>query len=67
MLRDEEEKRVIRLGSLVVYDTGQLLPHQMTTGMYNNTEYVYPVNFYSLVIHLNFNSMLQHLRTRAGN
>jgi hypothetical protein len=43
MLRDEDEKGVIRLGSLIVYDVGQLLPHQMQTGRYNSVYFVYPV------------------------
>jgi hypothetical protein len=49
MLRDEDEKGVIRLGSLIVYDIGQLLPHQMQTGHYNTTYCVYPVSI--LLLH----------------
>jgi len=46
MLRDEDNMGAIRMGSLIVYDIGQLLPHQMQTGHFNSTYYVYPVSHY---------------------
>lgn len=44
MLRDIDENHyAIRIGSLVLHTIGQLLPHQLSSGFFNNRDYIYPV------------------------
>lgn len=47
MIRDFDENHyAIRIGSLVLHNIGQLLPHQLSIGNFNNRDYIYPVSFY---------------------
>ncbi|RNA40288.1 Histone-lysine N-methyltransferase trr [Brachionus plicatilis] len=46
MIRDfDESAYAIRIGSLVLHNIGQLLPHQLSTGLFNNRDYIYPVGY----------------------
>ncbi|ESO04746.1 hypothetical protein HELRODRAFT_99632, partial [Helobdella robusta] len=46
-MQHEERKCVLRLGGVVVHNLGQLLLHQIQSGLYNNADYIYPVGFKS--------------------
>ena len=44
MIRDFDENHyAIRIGSLVLHNIGQLLPHQLSAGHFNNRDFIYPV------------------------
>lgn len=46
MIRDIDENHyAIRIGSLVLHNIGQLLPHQLASGQFNNRDYIYPVGY----------------------
>ena len=46
MKRDfDESAYAIRIGSLLLHNIGQLLPHQLNTGCYNSRNYIYPVGY----------------------
>jgi hypothetical protein len=43
-VHQEEKTCVIRTGSLIVYSIGQLLPAQLSSGVFNTREFIYPVS-----------------------
>jgi histone-lysine N-methyltransferase MLL3 len=46
MSRDfDDNPYAIRIGSLVLHTIGQLLPHQLASGLFNNRDYIYPVGY----------------------
>ncbi len=46
MSRDfDENAYAIRIGSLILHNIGQLLPHQLASGSFNNRDFIYPVGF----------------------
>jgi len=45
MLLQEDGQHTLRLGSMVLHNIGQLLPHQMAGGKFNTRDYIYPVRF----------------------
>ena len=47
VIHQDEKKFVVRVGSLVIQNIGQLLPHQIQTGRFHNHDYIYPVGFKS--------------------
>ena len=45
MNRDfDENQYAIRIGSMILHNIGQLLPHQLNSGGFNNRNFIYPVN-----------------------
>lgn len=42
--QQEEEKRLLRIGSLILHSIGQLLPHQLQTNKFNTRDYIFPVS-----------------------
>lgn len=43
-VHQEDKSCVIRVGSLIVYNIGQLLPNQIHSGHFNSREFIYPVS-----------------------
>ena len=39
----EETSYTLRIGSLVLHNVGQLLPHQLQSAAFHNRNYIYPV------------------------
>ena len=39
----DESYYAIRIGSLILHNIGQLLPHQLNSGNFHNRNYIYPV------------------------
>ena len=39
----DESYYAIRIGSLILHNIGQLLPHQLNSGHFHNRNYIYPV------------------------
>ena len=53
MSRDfDENYYAIRIGSLILHNIGQLLPHQLSSGFYNTRDYIYPVILYIILLKL---------------
>lgn len=40
----EEKKYLVRVGSVIIQNIGQLLPHQIATGRFNTGDFIYPVS-----------------------
>lgn len=40
----EERKCVVRIGGLIIHNIGQLLPHQIHSGLFNTLDSIYPVS-----------------------
>lgn len=45
----EETSYTLRIGSLVLHNVGQLLPHQLQSAAFHNQNYIYPVCLNMLV------------------
>ncbi|KAK3099196.1 hypothetical protein FSP39_000848 [Pinctada imbricata] len=43
----EDGNHLLRVGSLILHNVGQLLPHQIQTGKFHTRDYIYPVGFKS--------------------
>lgn len=41
----EETSYTLRIGSLVLHNVGQLLPHQLQSAVFHNRNFIYPVCF----------------------
>jgi hypothetical protein len=39
----EETSYTLRIGSLVLHNVGQLLPHQLQSAVFHNRNFIYPV------------------------
>ncbi len=39
----EETSYTLRIGSLVLQNVGQLLPHQLQSALFHNRNFIYPV------------------------
>ena len=35
----------IRIGSIVLYNIGQLLPHQLSSSKFHNRDFIYPIGY----------------------
>lgn len=46
----EDKKFTVRVGAIVFHHIGQLLPHQIHSGKFNTTYYIYPVRHSSFLI-----------------
>ncbi|KAL5009713.1 hypothetical protein ScPMuIL_012018 [Solemya velum] len=45
MIHQEDGRHTLRIGSLILHNIGQLLPHQIQTGRFHTRDYIYPVGF----------------------
>jgi hypothetical protein len=45
----EETSYTLRIGSLVLHNIGQLLPHQLQSAAFHNRNFIYPVCVFLLV------------------
>lgn len=41
----EETSYTLRIGSLILHNIGQLLPHQLQSAVFHNRNFIYPVSF----------------------
>jgi hypothetical protein len=41
----EETSYTLRIGSLVLHNVGQLLPHQLQSAVFHNRNFIYPVSY----------------------
>ena len=41
----EDTSYTLRIGSLVLHNVGQLLPHQLQSAVFHNRNFIYPVCF----------------------
>lgn len=41
----EDNSYTLRIGSLVLHNVGQLLPHQVQSQLFHNRNFIYPVSF----------------------
>jgi hypothetical protein len=46
----EETSYTLRIGSLVLHNVGQLLPHQLQSALFHNRNFIYPVRYIILYI-----------------
>ncbi len=44
IVHQDEKKYIVRIGSLVIHNIGQLLPHQLQSGKFHNIHHLYPVS-----------------------
>ena len=44
IVHQDEKKFIVRIGSLVIHNIGQLLPHQLQSGKFHNIHHLYPVS-----------------------
>lgn len=44
-MNDEHEDKsyILRIGSLILHQIGQLLPHQLQSSAFHNRDFIYPV------------------------
>ncbi len=50
----EETSYTLRIGSLVLHNIGQLLPHQLQSAVFHNRNFIYPVCFCSFFFEIKF-------------
>jgi len=45
-MNDEHEDKsyILRIGSLILHNIGQLLPHQLQSSVFHNRNFIYPVS-----------------------
>ncbi|VDD76828.1 unnamed protein product [Mesocestoides corti] len=51
VIQDEARSRRVRIGSVILHNVGQLLPHQIENENFHSRKYIYPVNFLSTRIY----------------
>lgn len=39
----EDKSYILRIGSLILHNIGQLLPHQLQSSDFHNRDFIYPV------------------------
>jgi hypothetical protein len=46
-MNDEHEDKsyILRIGTLILHNIGQLLPHQLQSSAFHNRNFIYPVSF----------------------
>jgi hypothetical protein len=44
----EETSYTLRIGSLVLHNIGQLLPHQLQSAVFHNRNFIYPVSYFEI-------------------
>jgi hypothetical protein len=44
-MNDEHDDKsyILRIGSLILHNIGQLLPHQLQSSVFHNRDFIYPV------------------------
>ncbi len=49
-MNDEHEDKsyILRIGSLILHNIGQLLPHQLQSSTFHNRNFIYPVCYFYL-------------------
>lgn len=63
MNRDFDENHyAIRIGSMILHNIGQLLPHQLASGNFNNRSYIYPVGYKATRIYWSINNCFRRCR-----
>ncbi|GFN93149.1 histone-lysine N-methyltransferase [Plakobranchus ocellatus] len=62
MLHQEEGQCSLRIGSLILHNIGQLLPHQILCGKFNSKDYIYPVGFRTTRFYWSFFSLYRRCR-----
>ncbi|RUS74026.1 hypothetical protein EGW08_018225 [Elysia chlorotica] len=62
MLHQEEGQCSLRIGSLILHNVGQLLPHQILCGKFNSKEYIYPVGFRATRFYWSYFSLYSRCR-----
>ena len=63
MNRDfDEDNYAIRIGSLILHNIGQLLPHQLSSGNFNNRDFIYPVGYKATRIYWSVNKLYKRCR-----
>ena len=45
MTQNEDKKFVVRVGAVIFHQIGQLLPHQINSGLFHTRDYIFPVGF----------------------
>jgi hypothetical protein len=54
-MNDEHDDKsyILRIGSLILHNIGQLLPHQLQSSVFHNRDFIYPVcHIFEISIHL---------------
>ena len=46
----EETSYTLRIGSLILHNIGQLLPHQLQSAVFHNRNFIYPVSAEALFL-----------------
>jgi hypothetical protein len=41
----EDKSYILRIGSLILHNIGQLLPHQLQSSLYHNRNFIYPIGY----------------------
>ena len=62
VIHQDEKRFVVRVGSLVIHNIGQLLPHQIQTHRFHSRDYIYPVGFKSTRFYWSFRQMNKRAR-----
>ena len=62
MLQLEERNCCLRVGSLILHNIGQLLPHQVLCGRFNTKDYIFPVGYKVSRFHWSYHSVHQRCR-----
>jgi len=59
-MNDEHEDKsyILRIGSLILHNIGQLLPHQLQSSVFHNRNFVYPVG----VTNFSFKNNISYLK-----
>ncbi len=39
----DDKSYILRIGSLILHNIGQLLPHQLQSSVFHNRDFIYPV------------------------
>ena len=62
MLLQEEGNYTLRLGSIILNNIGQLLPHQIGSGKFNNRDHMYPVGYKATRFYWSMRTLYQRSR-----
>jgi hypothetical protein len=57
---DEDFDYAIRIGSLILHNIGQLLPHQLTSSNFHTRDFIYPVSKFMLKLPICYNSDIEY-------
>jgi hypothetical protein len=58
----DESYYSIRIGSLILHQVGQLLPHQLSSGLFNNRQFIYPIGYRITRIYWSVNQCFKRCR-----